>query len=137
MKYLALQTVAMLAMQANAKTISVSVGKDGLEFSPANIKADKGDILEFKFYPIGHSVAIGDAKNACSPLTGAKWYSGIQLVNEGETVSINLRFILGSHLTVAAQGVPSHGGKYRHNVLVLLCHGTLPIWYGSSCQWQI
>jgi hypothetical protein len=39
----------------------------GHKFTPNNIKADIGDILEYRFYPDAHWVIRGDFDNPCIP----------------------------------------------------------------------
>ncbi|QSZ32646.1 hypothetical protein DSL72_002225 [Monilinia vaccinii-corymbosi] len=56
-----------------AATYTVSVGADGLNYSPRELTADVGDIIEFRFYPQNHSVARAEYKQPCIPYedTGA------------------------------------------------------------------
>ncbi|PQE27260.1 extracellular serine-rich protein [Rutstroemia sp. NJR-2017a WRK4] len=58
---------------AAAATKTVSVGADGLNYSPNKLTANVGDIIEFRFYPQNHSVARAEYKQACIPYedTGA------------------------------------------------------------------
>lgn len=47
----------------------VTVGKGGgLNFDPDTLKADKGDTIEFSFYPRNHSVAESTFDKPCQPL---------------------------------------------------------------------
>ncbi|OAQ98530.1 hypothetical protein LLEC1_02777 [Akanthomyces lecanii] len=55
---------------ANAKTIRVDVGKDGLTFSPGDTKAAVGDQIEFHYFPKAHSVVQSGFKTPCQPLAG-------------------------------------------------------------------
>ncbi|KAG4440393.1 hypothetical protein IFR05_004133 [Cadophora sp. M221] len=58
---------------APAATHTISVGADGLNFSPNQVFANKGDIIEYRFYPQNHSVARAAFGNEpCIPyeLTG-------------------------------------------------------------------
>ncbi|PVH78932.1 hypothetical protein DL98DRAFT_560983 [Cadophora sp. DSE1049] len=58
---------------APGATHTVSVGADGLNFSPNQVFANKGDIIEYRFYPQNHSVARAAFGNEpCIPyeLTG-------------------------------------------------------------------
>lgn len=77
--------LSMLAMQAQAKTVTVGVGKGGLKFDPDNIKADKGDMIEFHFYPQQHNVVLGNKDKACTPATSGGFYSGTMKVDSGST----------------------------------------------------
>lgn len=58
------------ATVASAKTIRVDVGKDGLTYTPADIKAAVGDQIEFHYFPKAHSVVASGFKTPCSPLAG-------------------------------------------------------------------
>lgn len=53
-----------------AKTISVSVGKDGLLFTPDSITAEKGDTVEFTFYPQSHNVIESTFDKPCNYKSG-------------------------------------------------------------------
>lgn len=46
---------------------TVSVGKDGLVFTPDTITANIGDQITFQFFPKNHSVVQSDFKNPCNP----------------------------------------------------------------------
>lgn len=72
-----------------AKDIRIDVGKDGLSFSPNNVQADVGDVLEFHFWPMNHSVVMGDATNPCQPATQGGFFSGFLQTASGENVSIH------------------------------------------------
>ncbi|WZH45810.1 uncharacterized protein QYS62_006878 [Fusarium acuminatum] len=48
-------------------THTINVGAAGHKFTPNNIKADIGDILEYRFYPDAHWVIRGDFDNPCIP----------------------------------------------------------------------
>ncbi|KAG4030092.1 hypothetical protein MFRU_013g01160 [Monilinia fructicola] len=66
-----------------AATHTVSVGADGLNYSPRELTADVGDVIEFRFYPQNHSVARAEYKQPCIPYedTGAGkvgFWSGFQ-----------------------------------------------------------
>ena len=70
---------------ALAKNIPISVGKGGLVFNPESVTADVGDLLQFSFYPLNHSVAQGSLSAPCQPLAGGV-YSGFMPVATGEGV---------------------------------------------------
>jgi len=63
-------TILPFVTLAVAKTIDVDVGNGGLTFSPSNIKADKGDKVQFHFYAGDHSVAQSSFDKPCVPLAG-------------------------------------------------------------------
>ncbi|KAF4951033.1 hypothetical protein FGADI_7770 [Fusarium gaditjirri] len=48
-------------------THTINVGAAGHKFTPNDIKADIGDILEYRFYPDAHWVIRGDFGNPCIP----------------------------------------------------------------------
>uniref|UniRef100_A0A0D2Y1T7 Uncharacterized protein n=1 Tax=Fusarium oxysporum (strain Fo5176) TaxID=660025 RepID=A0A0D2Y1T7_FUSOF len=48
-------------------THTINVGAAGHKFTPNDIKADVGDILEYRFYPDAHWVIRGDFDNPCIP----------------------------------------------------------------------
>ncbi|KAL2064767.1 hypothetical protein VTL71DRAFT_3906 [Oculimacula yallundae] len=52
---------------APAATHSVNVGAVLHQFTPASLTAKVGDIVEFRFYPLNHSVARAEYKNPCIP----------------------------------------------------------------------
>lgn len=58
-----------------ARNISISVGQAGLAFEPDVVTANKGDLLNFHFYPKNHSVAQSSFSSPCHPSTGGV-YSG-------------------------------------------------------------
>lgn len=52
---------------SSAPTQTVAVGAGGLVFTPNQLTADVGTIIEFWFYPQNHSVARSDYKSPCIP----------------------------------------------------------------------
>ncbi|KAL2022870.1 hypothetical protein VTK56DRAFT_4401 [Thermocarpiscus australiensis] len=68
--------LAGVAAQAIASTIPVSVGKTGLTFEPNVIRAQQGDVIEFRFWALNHSVVAGDFANACQPAKQGGFFSG-------------------------------------------------------------
>ncbi|TPX16417.1 uncharacterized protein E0L32_003711 [Thyridium curvatum] len=78
---------ASTTSSAPATTHTVAVGartQNGFKFEPDNVKASVGDIIEFNFYPGGHSVVRADYKRPCIPweLSGVNrqpgFFSGFQ-----------------------------------------------------------
>lgn len=49
------------------KTHTINVGASGHKFTPAEVKADVGDIIEWRFYPSNHWVIRGDYDHPCIP----------------------------------------------------------------------
>ncbi|KAH6867594.1 hypothetical protein B0T10DRAFT_553962 [Thelonectria olida] len=48
-------------------THTINVGAAGHKFTPNDIKADVGDIIEYRFYPDAHWVIRGDFEQPCIP----------------------------------------------------------------------
>lgn len=68
-----------------ATTHTISVGGAGFKFTPENLTAEVGDVVEFRFYPTGHSVVRAELGYPCIPyeyveLNRKGFYSGIQNV---------------------------------------------------------
>ncbi|KAF7914305.1 uncharacterized protein EAF01_000711 [Botrytis porri] len=55
------------ASKTAATTHVVSVDADSLNYDPKDLTADVGDIIEFRFYPLNHSVARAEYKQPCIP----------------------------------------------------------------------
>jgi plastocyanin len=49
-------------------THSVTAGFNGLHFEPSNVVAEIGDIVQFEFLPMNHSVAQSSFAEPCVPL---------------------------------------------------------------------
>ncbi|KAK3353724.1 Cupredoxin, partial [Lasiosphaeria hispida] len=72
-----LSAIAALAAHATAATIAVNVGQNGaLAFSPSSAAASAGDIVEYHFFPPGHSAVMGDFNNPCAPAATGGFSSG-------------------------------------------------------------
>jgi plastocyanin len=90
-------TASLSASAATAvstgKVFDVNVGnlKAELVFEPDTIIASVGDIINFHFYPINHSVAQSSFDKPCQPLEGGvrqiPIFSGFLPVKSGESVS--------------------------------------------------
>lgn len=82
--------LAAISALSEATVIDVDVGKHGLVFEPATVTASIGDIINFHFYPINHSVAQSSFDDPCQPLTGGTGqipiFSGFIPVKTGEAV---------------------------------------------------
>lgn len=65
----ALPLLAILPLSL-AKKITVDVGKGGLFFSPDTITAEKGDTVEFTFYPDSHTVVESTFDKPCNYKSG-------------------------------------------------------------------
>lgn len=71
---------------ASAKTIPIKAV--GLAFDPELVSAAVGDILEFHFFPINHSVVMGDFNSPCVPVKTGGFFSGFLYVASGESPDI-------------------------------------------------
>jgi len=69
-------SVAALAAVANAVLIPIAVGLDGnLAFDQANITANIGDVIQWIYYPMNHSVIQSTFAAPCTPMQNG-FYSG-------------------------------------------------------------
>ncbi|KAK3358548.1 hypothetical protein B0T24DRAFT_489805, partial [Lasiosphaeria ovina] len=59
-----------------------------LAFDPELVSAAVGDILEFHFFPINHSVVMGDFNSPCVPVKTGGFFSGFLYVASGESPDI-------------------------------------------------
>jgi len=66
---------AAIAGAALAKDIDVAVGnaEGNVTFNPAEITAEEGDVVWFKFWPKSHSVAQAAFDKPCEPLENGFW----------------------------------------------------------------
>lgn len=75
MRFTNLAIAPALAALTSAEIIKVEVGeKNGIKFTPDNIKAAKGDIVEFHFDSM-HSVVAGAFDKPCNPVSSGGFYS--------------------------------------------------------------
>jgi plastocyanin len=79
--------VAAFSAVASAKTIRIDVGQSGLTFTPNDITAAVGDILEFHYHPTNHSVVAADFATPCKPKAEGGFYSGFFPTTATENVS--------------------------------------------------
>jgi plastocyanin len=67
---------------------TVTVGENGLSFSPNSITAAVGSIIEFHFFAPTHSVAQSSFSSPCAPLSGGTgFFSGTITTSSGQNVS--------------------------------------------------
>ena len=85
MKFL---TSVAMAATATAATVRIDVGQNGLAFTPNNVTAAMGDMLQFHFHAINHSVVMGDFSSPCQPATTGGFFSGFMPTSSGENVSL-------------------------------------------------
>jgi plastocyanin len=86
-----MKTASVLAASialVSAKTIEIKAGPGGLVFSPNSTTAEKGDVLEFHFYPRNHSVAQGFYSNPCQPVQSGGFFSGYVPSQDGASPTI-------------------------------------------------
>ncbi len=91
-------TSALLALagMASAQTLHVvSVSGEGewaLKFSPDNLKAAAGDMIQFQFRAGNHSVVQSNFDNPCTPISqhtnATGFFSGYQLVAASEAMGM-------------------------------------------------
>jgi hypothetical protein len=96
---------ALAVNAAAATTIPINVGKGGLVMDPPSVSANVGDVLEFRFYPMSHSVVQGAFDSPC------------------QTGSVKSPFFSGF--------VPSTSGE-ASQVFRVIVNDTKPIWYYCS-----
>lgn len=75
----------VLAQKANVHVVSVASTKGELIFSPNNMKAAAGDMIQFQFRAGNHSVVQSNFDNPCTPINEhnssiAGFFSGYQAV---------------------------------------------------------
>ena len=76
--------LAGAGLAAAVTIIPVSVGKGGLTFAPNVIRAEVGDVIEFRYWPLNHSVVAGDFSNACRPAAYNGFFSGFFPTEAGD-----------------------------------------------------
>ncbi|RDW95364.1 hypothetical protein BP5796_01127 [Coleophoma crateriformis] len=69
-------TATAAAAVASGSIQTVSVGEDGLVFTPNTLTAAVGSMVQFEFYPPSHSVAQSSFENPCAPLNSSAFFSG-------------------------------------------------------------
>ncbi|KAF4628579.1 hypothetical protein G7Y89_g9571 [Cudoniella acicularis] len=89
-KWLLVYFLQLFASMSQATTISVSLGgQAGLIFNPNNITGvGVGDVIEFSFFGLNHSVVQSSFEDPCHPLVGG-FFSGFQSTNSEELSSIS------------------------------------------------
>lgn len=79
------------APESTGKTHWVSVGEDGLTFSPDSLKAAVGDQVSFSFFPSNHAVVRSTFDKPCAPMPAnmdGAIYSGFPDTSNGESVCL-------------------------------------------------
>lgn len=115
-----LSGIALYASAASAATwqINVSNATAGLVFSPNNITAAVGDVVQFTFNPKNHSVTQSSFAQPCTPLYGGFDTGFLPVANGTEASSLPTRqFTVNDtkpiwiHCRQAANTAASHCGK--------------------------
>jgi len=75
------EAAAPPAVTATSSPFKVSVGKDGLTYTPSNIIAEVGTLIEFDFFPKNHTVTQSSFKDPCHPLSTGGFFSGFVPTN--------------------------------------------------------
>jgi plastocyanin len=66
---------------------TVTVGQNGLTFTPDTIYAKDGEEVVFEFFPKNHTVVQADFKKPCEPIPGRGIFSGFRFnTTEGKAV---------------------------------------------------
>jgi plastocyanin len=83
-------TAASTASAAPASGVQVvTVGQNGLSFSPNSITAAVGSFVEFHFFPPTHSVAQSSFSTPCAPPSnGTGFWSGLIQSSGGQNVRL-------------------------------------------------
>ncbi|KAF5005948.1 hypothetical protein FDECE_7646 [Fusarium decemcellulare] len=102
-----LEETASTATSSGVTTHTVNVGASGHKFTPSEVKAEVGDIIEWRFYPSGHWVIRGDFENPCIP------YEYVDLNRKG--------FSSGAQ---KVQAITDDAPRFRVEV-----NDTKPIWF--------
>ncbi|KAF2455018.1 Cupredoxin [Lineolata rhizophorae] len=61
----------------------IKVGQDGLTFEPDTLTVEEGDMVEFHFWPMNHSVSMSTFDEPCVPASDDAFWSGFMPVEEG------------------------------------------------------
>lgn len=94
MRFTLASATLALATVASATVFKVSVGQNGLEYTPSSVNATAGDQIEFIFYPKNHTVTQSTFANPCQPMangtdTGFVPVNATNATQPGVFVNIN------------------------------------------------
>ncbi|KAG9246937.1 Cupredoxin [Calycina marina] len=81
------------AVTATSSPFKVSVGEDGLTYTPSNIIAPVGTKITFDFYPKNHTVTQSSFADPCHPLAAGGFFSDFNPTKagtEGNTFTITV-----------------------------------------------
>jgi plastocyanin len=80
----------------------VTVGQNGLSFSPNSITAAVGSFVEFHFFPPTHSVAQSSFSTPCAPPSnGTGFWSGLIQSSGGQNVRLFLDHCIHNSLRLS------------------------------------
>ncbi|KAH0544696.1 hypothetical protein FGG08_001201 [Glutinoglossum americanum] len=112
------------ASSGSSSTHTIEVGNGGLTFSPDTLNVPVGDTIEFRFYPMNHSVVQSTFDSPCVPSGDSALFSGFFPVQSGmagtswtikvtDTKAIWLYCSQGSHCQMGMAAVinPPSSGK--------------------------
>ena len=78
----------VLRPSAASSTQTITVGQNGLTFSPNSVVVAPGKSVVFQFYPGNHSLVEGSFDKPCQPLSSTSFYSGFVDSSSGPAVSL-------------------------------------------------
>jgi len=96
------------AASAASSVQTVSVGKDGLVYTPNTLTAAAGTTVEFHFFPPGHSVAQSSFESPCAPINASAFFSGGFSATTGEAPNVFTLTINDTTPLWFYCGVPGH-----------------------------
>jgi len=70
-------------MTGTVHKVSVSNANGDTVFTPGTIHAAKGDMVEFSFWPMNHSIVQASFDKPCTPIDDNAFYSGFVPVSKG------------------------------------------------------
>ena len=133
MRYLPIILALTAGVPALTETIKITAGENN-KFDPESVTAKSGDILEFRFGPKNHSVAMGEfdsINGPCVPANEGGFFSGYFAVDSGESVSAPSRLLISpGPVTIfprkriqnthdpAGQGFSSYRQRYRADCIL-------------------
>jgi plastocyanin len=94
MHYSAILASIAFAGAALAKDINVAVGTSNGSnvFDPAEVTAEEGDVVWFKFWPKSHSVAQAAFDKPCEPLEGGFWSGYVNTTSTEEAADLHFMY---------------------------------------------
>jgi len=81
MRFSVLAVLAAIPAFASAATVTIQVGANGLTYTPSNISAAVGDVIEFQFYAKNHTVSQSSFAAPCTPFVNTT--TNVKGINSG------------------------------------------------------